>query len=143
MKFTKIEYFIESKIELQWYETERRSNDLITRTWAWFVRIESKSFINCFKFQVLQCVIYESAKLRALRAHLQTCLAFLRVTSHAHVRCLACFCVHVPTFLACLRAHMPTCLACFHANVSTFLACSRANAPTCLACFAWLRAHVL
>ena len=32
-------------------------NDLITRTWAWFVRIESKNFINRFKFHVSNCAI--------------------------------------------------------------------------------------
>ena len=44
----------------------------------------------------------ESAKLRALRAH-------------------------VPTCLTCLRAHMPTCLECLRANVLCVLPCSRAN----------------
>ena len=45
----------------------------------------------------------ESAKLRALRAHVPTCLACLRA--------------HVPTGLAYLRAHVPTCLACLRAHV--------------------------
>ena len=54
----------------------------------------------------------ESAKLRALRAHLPTCLACLRA--------------HVPTCLACLRAHVPTCLACLRAHVPCVLC-----VPTC------------
>ena len=62
--------------------------------------------------------LMESAKLRALRAHVSTCLA-------------------------CLRAHVPACLACLPAHVPTCLMCLRAHVITCLACFSYLRAHVL
>ena len=70
----------------------------------------------------------ESAKLRALRAHVLTYLAHLR----AYVPCvLMCSCatmlcvftsqrvlrVHVPTYLACLRAHVPTCFVCLRAHM--------------------------
>ena len=54
--------------------------------------------------------LIESAKLRALRAHVPTCLACLRD--------------YVPTCLACLRAHVPTCL---HDHVPCVLKCSNAN----------------
>ena len=50
----------------------------------------------------------ESAKLRALRAHVLTCLTCL----HALVpMCLACLHAHVPMCLAWLCAHMP-CMLC-------------------------------
>ena len=63
----------------------------------------------------------ESVKLRALRAHVPTCLACL----HAYVAtCLACLRAHMPTCLACLRAHVPKCLACLRAKV---LSCKRAS----------------
>ena len=69
----------------------------------------------------------ESAKLRASRAHVLTCLACLC----AHVpTCLACSRAHVPACLACLCAHVPACLACLRAQV---IKCSRANMP-CLIC---------
>ena len=117
------------------------------------------------------CVVlwqdYESAKLRALRAHVPTCLACFR----AHLpMCLACLCAHMPTCLACLRAEVHCVLTCSRANLSCVLTCSRAyvlcvltcshvnvlcisrahglpalraHVPTCLACFVCLRAHVL
>ena len=37
---------------------EKDLKDLNTKTWAWFVRIESTSFIKSFRFQVSKCVIY-------------------------------------------------------------------------------------
>ena len=74
----------------------------------------------------------ETAKLRALRAHVPTRLACIR----AHVpRCLVCFRVYVPTCVACLRAHVPTCLASLRAHVPMFLTCLCVNlscVPTCL-----------
>ena len=51
-----VKYYVESKIELQRQEIEQYLKDLITRTWSWFVRIESMSFMNCFKFQLLICL---------------------------------------------------------------------------------------
>ena len=51
----------------------------------------------------------ESAKLRALRAHVPTCPAWLRA--------------QVPTCLACLRTHVPTCLTCSRSNVLCALTC--------------------
>ena len=72
----------------------------------------------------------ESAKLRALRAHVPTCLACLRVQvpksfvltySLVNVFCvLACqraLCAYVPACLACISVHAPTCLACLSAHV--------------------------
>ena len=60
----------------------------------------------------------ETAKLRALRAH-------------------------VPKCLACLRARVSTCLACLRAQVATYLACLRAHEPVCLTCLRALRAYML
>ena len=83
--------------------------------------------LNCFlSFKPNQISVRESAKLRALRAHLPMCLAYLRA--------------HVPASLACLRAHAPTCLACLHAHMPMCLACLHAHMPMCLAC---LHARVL
>ena len=72
----------------------------------------------------------ESAKLRALRAHVPTCLACLRANvltcSRVNVPCvLACF--------ACLLANIPCVLKCSYANV---FVCLPANVPRvpCLTC---------
>ena len=63
----------------------------------------------------------ESAKLRALRVHVSTCLACLRA--------------HVPTSLECLRAHVQTCLECSHANGTFVFTCSsRVSVPCVLTC---------
>ena len=63
----------------------------------------------------------ESAKLRALRAHVSTCLACLRA--------------HVSTSLACLRAHLQTCVECSHANGTFVLTCSSlVSVPCVLTC---------
>ena len=86
-------------------------------------------FIFCYTF-------YESATLRALRAHVPTCLPCLRAQVPT---CLTCLSAHLPTCLPCLRAHAPTCLTCLSAHLPMCLACLHAHVPTCLA---WLRAHV-
>ena len=132
----------------------------------------SKTYLPFFCLQSLEKVRFnlmfdESAKLRALRAHVPTCLACFR----AHLpMCLACLCAHMPTCLACLRAEVHCVLTCSRANLSCVLTCSRAyvlcvltyshvnvlcisrahglpalraHVPTCLACFVCLRAHVL
>ena len=57
------------------------------------MRIVDAVFSGNFMFEFV-----ESAKLRALRAH-------------------------VPMCLACLRAHVPTCLACLRAHVLCVLTC--------------------
>ena len=84
----------------------------------------------------------ESAKLRALRAHVPTGLACLRV----HVpKCHLCLRAHLSTYLVCLRANVPcvfTCpsgnlscvLTCSGVNVSCLHKCSRANMPCLLKC---------
>ena len=74
---------------------------------------------------ILMSLLLESAKLRGLRAHVPTRVAYLRANG--------------PCVFTCQRAK-PTCLWCLCSHVSTCLACSRAHVPTCLAC---LRAHVL
>ena len=79
---------------------------------------------KCYRKKYPVYVISESAKLRALWAHVPTRLA----CSRAHVpTCLMCLSAHVPTSLACSRAHMPTCLACSRALVPKYLACLRAH----------------
>ena len=95
--------------------------------------------ITCRRFRLLLVNIYakferyitfigkvESAKLRALRAHVPTCLA--------------CLMAYVPTCLSCLRAHVPTCLAyvltcqrVLRTHVLTCLTLSCANMP-CVLC---------
>ena len=59
-------------------------------------------------------LLAESAKLRALRAHVPTCFVCLRA--------------NVPRMLTCSRANMPcvlTCLACLRAHVLCMPTCSR------------------
>ena len=97
------------------------------------------------------CVVlwqdYESAKLRALRAHVPTCLACLRsnvpcvlTSSRAYVPCmLTCSRAYVPCVLTCSRAYMPYVLTCSRANVPCLLTCSRASVPCVLT---WSRAYV-
>ena len=63
----------------------------------------------------------ESAKLRALRAHVPTCVACLRV--------------NVPCVLTCLSANVPCVLTCKRASrayLTTYLACLSAQMPMCL-----------
>ena len=74
----------------------------------------------------------ESAKLRALRAYMPTCLAYLRV--------------HVPTCVACLRAHVPMCLACLRvlpAYMPCVLTCQRARFDITIFSFAAIVAEVV
>ena len=59
---------------------------------------------------MLQYQNLESAKLLGLRAKMCQCV----------------LCVHMPTYLTCLRAHVSMCLACLHAHVLT---CQRALRP--------------
>ena len=47
---------------------------------------------------------------------------------------LRALCAHVPTSLACLHAHVLTCLACLHAHVLTCLAFLRALRAYLLTC---------
>ena len=63
-------------------------------------------------------LLAESAKLRALRAH-------------------------VPTCFACLRANVPRVLTCSRANMPCVLTCQRALRAYVLTCFACVRAHVI
>ena len=80
-----------------------------------------KAFSDDLAF--LQHGLSESAKLRALRAHVPTCQRALR----AYV--LTCQCVlraYVLTRQLALRAHVPTCLACLRAHVPCVLTCQRA-----------------
>ena len=107
--------------------------------------------IPCYQLLVTSLPNNKSAKLRALRARVPTCLACLYVYlvyvvtwSHAHasranVPCvLACWHGILPCVLTCSRF---TCLAYSRANVSHVSFC--AHVSTCLACFAYLRDHVL
>ena len=79
--------------------------------------------VSTFKIPPIQnpkiSVLLESAKLRAVGAHVTTCLACLRV--------------HVLTCLACLRAHVTMCFTYTRANVSCVSTCSRTNMP-CVFC---------
>ena len=61
----------------------------------------------------LEMELTKSAKLRALLAHVSTCLACLRA--------------HQPISLACLHAHEPMCLACSRAYVPCVLTYPRVN----------------
>ena len=77
----------------------------------------------------------KSAKLRALRAPMPTCLACLR----ANVPCVpTCARANASCVLTCsraLRAHVPMCLACLRGYMikCSGLACSRVNVP-CVRC---------
>ena len=104
-----------------------------TFDWDTFIRL----LAILLKCMIRRCnMVDESAKLRALRAHMPTCLACLL----AHVpTCLRALRDYVLTCLACVRAHVPTCLACLGVYVATYLACLGAHVPTCLPCFG---AHV-
>ena len=91
----------------------------------------------------------ESAKLRALRAHVPTCLAYL-TCSRANVPCVPyvltsqrVLCAYVLTcnsvlrayVLTCqraLRAYLLTCFACLLVDVPCVLKCSNANVLMCL-----------
>ena len=59
-------------------------------------------FVLTFLLNIL-CYFYESANLRALRAHVPACLTFLRADVPT---CLACLRARVVMFLACLSAHV-------------------------------------
>ena len=68
----------------------------------------------------------ESAKLRALRSHVQTCFP--------------CLSALVP---ACLRANVPYVFTCSRANVSWVLTCSCTSVPCVRLVPTCLHAHVL
>ena len=73
----------------------------------------------------------ESAKLRALSAHVPACLECLR----AHVpTCLACLRAHVRKCFAFLHPRVPTCLLWLRADVSYTLTCSHINVPCVPTC---------
>ena len=127
--------------------TDKRLNpvsikkDDITSILNWLNPTKTHGFNN-----ISICIIQllgdsiESAKLRALRAHVPTCLACLRT----HVpTCLACLRTYMPTCLTCLRTHVRTCLACLRAHVQTCLACLCTNVPCVFTCHHALRAYVL
>ena len=61
---------------------------------------------------------YESSKLRALRAHVPTCLAFLRAHVPFVLTCQRALRAYVPMYLACLGAHVPCVPKCSRAIAS-------------------------
>ena len=88
-----------------------------------------QKIINKFDEKLKEQVFNESAKLRALRAHVPTCLACLRA--------------HLPMCLACLRAHVLTCQRVLRAHVLTFPRALRAYMLKCQRALHALRTYVL
>ena len=88
----------------------------------------------------------DSAKLRALSAHVPKC-PYMLTCPHANVLYLLtcsranvlyvrmCSRSHVPTCLTCLPTHVKTCFAFLRAHVPTFFTCLRAHRLTCLGAY--------
>ena len=95
-------------------------NQALLSTWP---KIQDKNL------NILRAKRAESAKLRALRAHMSTCLA-----------CFTCSHANVPWVLMCSHANVPCVLMCSRANVPCVLTCQRV---LCVYMLTWLRAHAL
>ena len=78
--------------------------------------------------------LLESAKLRALRAHVSKCLACLCAQVPCVLTCSFALRVLVLTCLRALHAYVPACLAYLCANVPYVLTCSHANMSWVLMC---------
>ena len=79
-KLQKLNTLYKVRLNYRDRKLEEDLKDLITRTWAWFVRIESTGFMNCSKFQLL---FYLSIKKESL----------------LHVNCFYCEKVATQVFL--------------------------------------------
>ena len=79
----------------------------------------------------------ESAKLRPLRSHVQTCFPCLSALVPACLR------ANVPYVFTCSRANVPCVLTCSRANVSWVLTCSCTSVPCVRLVPTCLHAHVL
>ena len=87
------------------------------------------------KFQSDCLRVFESAKLRAWRACVLTCLACSTCLRACVFTCLACSRAYVLGVFTCLRAHVLGVLTCLRAHVIGVLACLYVRAL--LTCFLW------